>query len=116
MPIPLTERTKPLIYEIFVLSNQLPIRYQFSIGEQLRRASLSIGLNIAESNGRKSAKEKINFLNISLGSIKETTYIIEMIEYMKIEKITINPKIIDELDQLAKILYVIIRDGATRTK
>jgi four helix bundle protein len=45
---------------------------QFSLGEQLRRASLSISANIAEGSGRKTRKEENYFFSIARGSTYET--------------------------------------------
>ena len=39
------------------IADKLPQKYQFSFGEQLRRAGLSVPNGIAEGNGRKSIKE-----------------------------------------------------------
>jgi four helix bundle protein len=44
----------------------------YAMSSQLRRASLSISNNIAEGCGRESSKELRNFLNIAMGSVKET--------------------------------------------
>ncbi len=51
-------------------------RYQYSFGDQLRRAGLSVPNNIAEGNGRRSVKEANNFYNISKGSVYECVNIL----------------------------------------
>ncbi len=53
------------------IADSLPQRYQYSFGDQLRRAGLSVPNNIAEGNGRRSRKEAGNLYNISKGSLYE---------------------------------------------
>ena len=57
--------------EVSLITNSLPQREQYSLGEQLRRASLSIPTNIAEGTGRMGKKEFYHFLNIARGSVYE---------------------------------------------
>ncbi|MEM7334612.1 MAG: four helix bundle protein [Chloroflexota bacterium] len=57
--------------EMFSLADELPQRYQFSLGEQLRRASLGVPTNIAEGCGRDGVKEKAYFFRIAKGSLYE---------------------------------------------
>lgn len=53
------------------IADDLPRKYQFSFGEQLRRAGLSVPNGIAEGNGRKFIKESNYFYNVSKGSLYE---------------------------------------------
>jgi four helix bundle protein len=56
---------------MFSLADNLPQKYQFSLGEQMRRAALSIPTNIAEGSGRDKPKEKQYFFRIAKGSVYE---------------------------------------------
>ena len=59
-----------LLSVIFQIIQAMPPGYAF-LTDQLKRASLSIPLNIAEGCGRKGNKEKLQFFNISKGSLSE---------------------------------------------
>jgi len=64
---------------MFDIADALPQRYQFSLGEQLRKASLSIPTNIAEGSGRDSPKGASYFYSISKGSVYECVSLMVMI-------------------------------------
>ena len=63
---------------IYELADGLPQQYQFSLGEQLRRAALSIPTNIAEGTGRDSKKERQYFYRIAKGSVYEVISLLIM--------------------------------------
>ncbi len=52
----------------------LPESEKYGLSNQIRRATYSIPLNIAEGCGRTSDKEFARFLEISLGSAQELEY------------------------------------------
>jgi four helix bundle protein len=57
--------------KVLAYAEKLPQQYQFSLGEQLRRAAISIPTNIAEGSGRDNPKESRYFYGISKGSVYE---------------------------------------------
>ena len=96
-------------HETYTLSKKLPKEELFGITSQLRRASLSVALNIIEGFARNSKKSYKNFLLISLGSLKESEYILNFCA----EENLFQQKEIHEALQLSKelgrMLWGIIR-------
>ena len=67
-----------LIKDIYAIAEKLPKSEEYNLKQQLKRAVVSVALNIAEGKGRKSAKEFSNFLNISFGSLCEVEAILTL--------------------------------------
>ncbi len=63
---------------IYRVTRAFPTRDQFVLGDQLRRAAISIGANIAEGCGRNGDGDLHRFLNIALGSANELRYLLEL--------------------------------------
>src|SRR5437762_2678881 len=85
-----------------------PYRLQSSIGDQLRRACLSIVLNIVEGGARVSPKERKQFLNISYSSLKETKYLIYFAYDLKLIEEEFYNQTMSEINELARIMYGIL--------
>lgn len=56
---------------IYTLTKKFPSEEKFGLTSQMRRAVVSISLNIAEGNSRRSSKDKMYFFEIALGSLEE---------------------------------------------
>ncbi|MBM4460113.1 MAG: four helix bundle protein [Chloroflexi bacterium] len=65
------QRSVAFADRMLAVSEGLPQRYQFSLGDQLRRASLSVPTNVAEGSGRDAPKESAYFYRIAKGSLYE---------------------------------------------
>jgi four helix bundle protein len=63
---------------MFELADGLPQRLQFSLGEQLRRAALSIPTNLAEGSGRDNPREERYFYGLAKGSVYEVVSLLVM--------------------------------------
>jgi four helix bundle protein len=54
-----------------MIANHLPAEERFILGQQIKRAALSVHLNIAEGSSRRSAAERKRFYEIARGSVVE---------------------------------------------
>ena len=64
------------VLDIYKTTEKFPESEQRNLTSQLRRAVVSIPLNIAEGSSRRSKKEFLNFLNYGFGSGKEIEVIL----------------------------------------
>ncbi len=90
---------------IYAIIKKLPAEEKYALGDQMRRAAVSIPSNIAEGQGRGTDKEFYHFLSIAQGSASEleTQLILgEEIGYFAIEDVQ------PILEQI-KYLHAIIR-------
>lgn len=77
---------------------------------QLRRASLSIVLNIAEGTSRFSKADRRNFCIISRGSVFECVAILDMLkddDQLTIDQFT---SLYSQAEEISKMLFAMIRN------
>lgn len=80
-----------LVKECYLLTSLLPTEEKFNLTTQIRRAALSVKLNIAEGSSRKSTIERKRYYEISRGSLIEIDAAIETafdLSYLTKEQIT----------------------------
>ena len=78
--------------------------------DQLRRASFSIMLNIAEGSSRFSNKDRKNFMIIARGSAFESAAIMEyLLDTSEVQKDVLED-FTDKLEQISKMLFSLIQN------
>ncbi len=58
------------------LTAEWPVSERYQLTAQARRAAFSAAVNIAEGSARRGAREFRRFLDVSLGSLAELSYIL----------------------------------------
>ncbi|RLD16052.1 MAG: four helix bundle protein [Caldiserica bacterium] len=87
------------------------------IGRQILRSGCSIGANIEEAFAAYTKKEFSHLMNIAKREAKETRYWLRLIKETNIfsqnEKIE---NLLEEIDELSKILYTVVKKVQRRVK
>ena len=71
------QKADDLAYQVYLVTKTFPKAEIYGITSQLRRAVVSIPTNIVEGSGRQNRNELKQFVNIALGSLAETEYLLE---------------------------------------
>ena len=90
------QKAREITKRIYFLSNKDNFARDFSLRDQIKRASISIMANIAEGHGRRTTTEFANFLNIARGSAIE----LQSHLYVALDLNYINQKEFDETYQM----------------
>ena len=79
------------------------------VSDQLRRASLSILLNIAEGAGRYTHPDKKNFYIIARGSVFEVSVLLELLHEEKVINEEEYTSFDLKLEAMSKMLFAMIK-------
>lgn len=106
------ERTFKFGVRVIKLGNSLPkTPAGFALASQLIRSGTSIGANIQEAQSAMSKKDFIHSIQISLKEARETKFWIELITESSIVSASKTKLLINESDQLIRILTIIAKNA-----
>jgi len=97
-----------LTVEIYKISRSFPKEELYGLTSQIRRASSSVPMNLAEGCGRSSKADKVRFFDIAYGSASETEYQLLLardLEYLPVE---IHQKLSENAAEIKKMLSSLI--------
>ena len=100
---------KSLVLSCYKISKLLPQDERFNMTQQLRRAALSMQLNIAEGSSIKSKKKRRRYYEISRGSVIEIDTILDIaeeLEHFKKEDLTQTGNLIIKTFQMLSKMIV----------
>src|SRR5258706_4808195 len=68
------QKAHQFVLNVYSYTQKFPKQEVYALTSQFRRAAISIAANIAEGFKKRSAKDKVNFLNIAQASLEECRY------------------------------------------
>jgi len=84
------QAARELVKEVHTISLALPDEEKFNMKQQIRRAALSLKLNLSEGSSRKSEKERKRYFEIARGSVVEIDAALETaidLDYYKVNEL-----------------------------
>ncbi len=102
-----SKRSVGIATEIYIMTSDFPNSELYGLTSQIRRSTVSISSNIAESAGRKSKKEFAKFLGIAYGSAceLETQLLISMnLKFLKTNEFEV---LFEDIIEIQKMLYAL---------
>lgn len=107
---PLYVKADAFVKEVYAITNGFPKHELYGVTSQLRRASLSVILNLVEGFSRSYTKEYRRFVSISFASLQEALYLLEFamnLNYMSVTEYTNTKQLADEV---SKIIWSIMKN------
>ena len=99
-----------LVLEIYKRTENFPKSEENNIKSQLRRAAVSIPLNIVEGSAKASKKEFLRYLNIAYGSAKEVEVLLNLCFDLKYLQQSDYDFLSESSDELNAKLFLFMRD------
>src|SRR5947209_7505182 len=112
------ERASRLSVAVYRLTDNFPESERFVLAAQMQRAAISIGSNIAEGCGRRSARELRQFLHIALGSARELGFQLYVSGALNYGGAPARDEVREELDCVERMLIRLaarVSDAARRS-
>jgi four helix bundle protein len=103
------QKAMGLVESVYRATRGFPREEVYGLTAQLRRAAVSIPSNIAEGQGRRSARDFLHFLSMAYGSLREVEtqiLIAERLQYLDAKQRTV---IVDEASEVGRLI-----NGLTR--
>jgi four helix bundle protein len=97
------------VKEAYRVTALFPNEEKFGLISQIRRAAVSLPVNIAEGAGRKSPKEFINFLSIALGSLAELDTLLLLSKELNFISEETCTDLLKKLDIIGKLIYGLMK-------
>ena len=98
-----------LALEVHEVTQQFPDAERYELGRQLRRAAMSIPLNIAEGYGRKrSGADFKHFLGMSAGSCNEVQVILDFVNDLGYVSEEVYQGLVEHYASIGRRLYALM--------
>ena len=96
-----------LAERVYALQKRLPKEEVYGLGDQIRRAVVSVPSNIAEGFGRDSTADFIHFLYIARGSLFEVRTQLELAR--RLGYLQVSDEVVATMGSVGRLLNALIR-------
>lgn len=101
--------------EVYNLTSIFPVSEIYGLTNQIRRASNSVSLNIAEGFSKRTLKSYLNHLNIAQGSLNELDSAIYLAVRLNFIDENRTEKLVLLIEEVGKMLHKLINVLSSKT-
>lgn len=102
------KKSRLFVKDVYELSTNFPVEEKFGLVAQIRRASISISLNISEGSGR-STKSFINFLRNAYSSALKVETILILANDLELISEEVLNQFIEKAHEIQKMIFGLIK-------
>ena len=103
-----------LVEDVYRMSHELPKEESYGLGQQIRRAAVSVPSNIAEGHAQRSKREYLYFVAVALGSLAELETQLLLVDRLGIAQQTDIGAILASAEEIGRMLRGLESALATR--
>ncbi len=108
------EKAHAVTLDIYKTSRAFPKEELYGLTSQMRRASASVGANIAEGSCRKGDAEFGRFLHIAIGSASELEYHLLLAHDLRLLSLVDYERLVGGVVEVKRMLVSLIRSMQNR--
>jgi four helix bundle protein len=102
-------KSREVVKLTYRAASALPRTEQDSLASQMRRASVSVGANIAEGAGRQSPRDQARCYRIALGSARELEGLVIIADDLEMLRTGERDALLSPIEEVEKMLHALIR-------
>ena len=104
-----------LAIAVYRATADFPIAERFGLQSQIRRAAVSVPTNIVEGAARRTGRDYLKFLDISLGSASEVRYLVSLSSRLELIPAATARALEERYDNLLRALQAMLTTLQSRT-
>lgn len=105
----LIKKADELAHLVYPLTYKFPQEEKYALGDQIRRAIVSVPANLIEGIARGGEREKRQFVNIAYGSLKEAKYLVYFAYKERLVSESGYRNLLPKFEELSKLLFSFLK-------
>ncbi len=103
------KKSRALTADIYRVTERFPRSEMFGITSQMRRAAMSIALNVAEGNGRWTGRDQGSFIVTARASAYEVEAVLYLAEDLKLITAEVSEQLRKNTNEIGRMLNGLLK-------
>lgn len=109
------ELADTMVVQVYLCTGAFPKEELFGLTSQMRRAAVSSAANIVEGCARRTERDYLRFLEVSLGSLRELAYYVDLSHRLGYLPTNRHSELSEACDHASRVLVRLIQSLSQTT-